>query len=173
MKPAWDSLASEYADSNKVIVADVDCTAAGEPLCERFGIEGFPTIKYFNPPDEDGEVYEGGRDLGDLQEFAKTLGPGCSVASKENCTPEKLAELEAVLETPEASRVKELDELAAELKAAEEAHDALLKDLQAQYEASNEKVEAMKKEKAPRIKLLKSANAKPKAAAAAAPKDEV
>jgi hypothetical protein len=104
MKPAWDSLASEYADSNKVIVADVDCTAAGEPLCERFGIEGFPTIKYFNPPDEDGEVYEGGRDLGDLQEFAKTLGPGCSVASKENCTPEKLAELEAVLETPEASR---------------------------------------------------------------------
>ena len=49
MKPDWDKLAEEYAGSTNVLIADVDCTAAGEPLCERFGIEGFPTIKVFNP----------------------------------------------------------------------------------------------------------------------------
>ena len=60
MKPAWDSVAQTIAQtSDKVLIADVDCTAAGEPLCSRFGVEGFPTIKYFNPPDEEGEDYDG------------------------------------------------------------------------------------------------------------------
>ena len=59
MKPTWDALAQEYATSDKVVVADVDCTAEGKDLCERFGVQGFPTIKYFNPPDEEGEDYEG------------------------------------------------------------------------------------------------------------------
>ena len=45
MKPAWDSLAQEYKNSDKVVVADVDCTAEGKDLCERFGVQGFPTIK--------------------------------------------------------------------------------------------------------------------------------
>ena len=35
MKPAWDSLAKEYANSDKLIVADVDCTAEGKDLCEK------------------------------------------------------------------------------------------------------------------------------------------
>jgi len=170
MKPAWDTLAKEYASSDKVIVADVDCTAGGEPLCSRFGVEGFPTIKYFSPPDEDGENYEGGRDLDALKEFVKGLGPSCSASTKENCDAAQLKELEAVLQIPEADRLAELEELSAELKAAEEAHETLLKSLQAQYEASEERKGALKKEKAPRIKLLKQANAKPKGAPA---KDEM
>ena len=55
MKPAWDSLAQQFAKSDKVFVGDVDCTASGKELCERIGVQGFPTIKYFNPPDTDGE----------------------------------------------------------------------------------------------------------------------
>ena len=45
MKPDWDSLASEYEGSDKVVIADVDCTAGGKPLCEKFGVKGYPTIK--------------------------------------------------------------------------------------------------------------------------------
>ena len=33
MKPDWDKLANEYKNSESVLIADVDCTAAGEPLC--------------------------------------------------------------------------------------------------------------------------------------------
>ena len=39
MKPDWDRLGSEYADSS-VLIGDVDCTADGESLCERFDVRG-------------------------------------------------------------------------------------------------------------------------------------
>lgn len=167
MKPAWDQLAEKYASSDKVIVADVDCTAAGEPLCSRFGVEGFPTIKYFNPPDEDGEDYDGGRDFDELAAFAATLGPGCSASMPENCSEEQLAELKAVAEMPEETRAAELTALQQSLKDMEKAHEELLESLQAQYEKSNEALSKAKKDAAPRIKLLKMAS-KP-----AAEKDEV
>mmetsp|Transcript_34096 Transcript_34096/g.72787 ORF Transcript_34096/g.72787 Transcript_34096/m.72787 type:complete len:152 (-) Transcript_34096:104-559(-) len=68
MKPDWDTLSAKYEESSKVLIADVDCTTKGhEPLCEKYGVKGFPTIKYFNPPDLEGEVYSGGRTLADLQ----------------------------------------------------------------------------------------------------------
>ena len=47
MQPDWDSLASAFEDSKKVLIADVDCTAAGKPLCDKYGVRGYPTIKYF------------------------------------------------------------------------------------------------------------------------------
>merc|ERR1719174_3010429 len=126
MKPDWDTLASEFADSTKVVVADVDCTAAGEPLCERFGVEGFPTIKSFAPPDTEGEDYEGGRELDDLREHVASLGPGCSAATKENCNPEQLAELEKLLATPADELMAELEGHKKQLADAQEAHDKLL-----------------------------------------------
>jgi len=76
MKPAWDKLSGEFADSKTVLVADVDCTAAGKDLCETQGVEGFPTIKYGDP--DDLKKYEGGRSYEDLKAFAESsLGPQC------------------------------------------------------------------------------------------------
>jgi len=174
MKPSWDALAEEYATSSKVLIADVDCTAAGEPLCERFGVEGFPTIKFFNPPDEAGEDYEGGRELDELKEFAATLGPGCSPTTKENCSPEQLSELEATLAMPEADREAELAKLMSDLAAKEKEHETLLESLQSQYEASMKAVDEAKKASKPRIKQLKMAGTKaPEPAEAAPSKDEV
>jgi len=173
MKPDWDALAEEFASSDQVVVADVDCTGAGEPLCERFGVEGFPTIKSFSPPDTDGEDYDGGRELADLREFAKSLGPGCSVATKDTCSAEELAELEANLARPPAELAAELDGLKAQLKAATEAHDELLKSLQDQYEKSEASVTALKKELTPKIKKLRAATAPAPADAEAPAKDEV
>merc|ERR1719443_995625 len=115
MKPDWDKLADKFADSSKVVIADVDCTGAGEPLCSRFGVEGFPTIKSFSPPDQDGEDYEGGRDLASLKAHAESLGPGCSAASKENCSAEQLKELEELLAKPAAELEAELESLKTQL----------------------------------------------------------
>jgi len=171
MKPDWDSLGSDYADSNTVVIADVDCTAAGKPLCDKYGVRGYPTIKYFNPPDEEGEDYKGGRDLAALKKFVETeLGPGCSVDTKENCSPEQLKDLETYIAMPAAERDAKLTELKDKMKKAEDDHNELLKQLQAQFKESQDGLEKLKEDSAPVIKMLKAASPK---AAAATGKDEV
>jgi hypothetical protein len=171
MKPDWDSLSSDYADSKKVVVADVDCTAAGKPLCDKYGVRGYPTIKYFNPPDEDGEDYKGGRDLAALKKFVDTeLGPGCSADTKENCSPEQLTELSKYMEMDPAARAEQLESLKTSLKKAEDDHNDLLKSLQEQFKTSQDALEKLKEDSAPTIKMLKAATPKP---AAAGGKDEV
>jgi hypothetical protein len=169
MKPDWDSLAATYEDSKKVVIADVDCTAAGKPLCDKFGVRGYPTIKYFNPPDEEGEDYKGGRDLAALKKFVETdLGPGCSVDAQDNCSPEQLKELETYIAMPADERDAKLTKMKDELKAAEDAHNELLKNLQAQFKESQDGLEKLKEDSAPVIKMLKAASP-----AAKAGKDEM
>merc|ERR1712014_403119 len=108
---------------------------------------GYPTIKYFNPPDEEGEDYKGGRSLADLKKFASTeLGPGCSVDTIDNCSEE---------------RAKMLEETKSELSAAEAKHEALLKELQATYKESMDSLEKLKEASAPKIKPLKAATPAP------------
>jgi hypothetical protein len=172
MKPDWDSLSSTYADSKTVIVADVDCTAAGKPLCDKYGVRGYPTIKYFNPPDEDGEDYKGGRDLPALKKFIETeLGPGCSVDTKENCSPAQLTELQSFIDMAADERDAKLTSLKDAMKKAEDDHNELLKNLQEQFKTSQDALEKLKEDSAPTIKMLKAATPKP--AAAAGGKDEV
>jgi len=191
MKPDWDKLAEELAENPKVMIADVDCTAGGKPLCDTKGVKGFPTIKYFNPPDEEGEDYKGGRDYASLLKFATTeLGPGCSVDALENCSEEQKRELETYTAMPAEERetmmvssnlpsiystatttqtpflMKPLPTprkatLKAELAEAEAKHEALLKELQASYKASMDGLEKLKDESAPKIKLLKAATPTP------------
>jgi gas vesicle protein len=170
MKPDWDSLGSTYADSKTVVIADVDCTAAGKPLCEKYGVRGYPTIKYFNPPDEEGEDYKGGRDLPALKKFVETeLGPGCSVDNKENCSAEQLKDLETYMAMDATERATKLEGLKTALKNAEDAHNELLKTLQSQFKESQESLEKLKEESAPQMKMLKAATP----AKAAGGKDEV
>jgi len=172
MKPDWDSLASAFEDSKKVVIADVDCTAGGKPLCDKYGVRGYPTIKYFNPPDEEGEDYKGGRDLAAMKKFAETeLGPGCSVDAKENCSEQQLKDLDKYIAMDPAERETKMTEMKAALKKAEDDHNELLKTLQAQFKESQDGLEKLKEESAPVIKLLKAAT--PSADAAAKGKDEV
>jgi len=172
MKPDWDSLGSTYENSNKVVIADVDCTAAGKPLCDKYGVRGYPTIKYFNPPDEDGEDSKGGRDLPALKKFVETeLGPGCSVDKQENCSAEQLADLKKYIDMDPAEREALLTKTKDALKKAEDDHNELLKTLQSQFKESQDGLEKLKEESAPTIKLLKAATPAP--AKAAAGKDEV
>jgi len=171
MKPDWDSLASTFEDSKKVLIADVDCTTGGKPLCEKYGVRGYPTIKYFNPPDEEGEDYKGGRDLASLKKFASTeLGPGCSVDAMENCDDKQKAELEKYIAMPAEERASKLEELKKTMSEADDAHQALLKELQATFKESQEKLEKLKEDSAPQIKLLKAATPAPVKAGG---KDEV
>jgi len=88
MKPAWDQLGSEYADSTSVLIGDADCTASGKDLCEEYEVRGYPTIKYFtSETGPKGEDYNGGRSFDDLKKFTQeTLEIKCLVEDPSGCT---------------------------------------------------------------------------------------
>lgn len=88
MKPAWDQLGSEYADSTSVLIGDADCTASGKELCEEFEVRGYPTIKYFNAETgPKGTDYSGGRSFDELKEFtSETLEVKCTLENTDGCT---------------------------------------------------------------------------------------
>lgn len=132
MKPAWDSLMSEYESSDKILIADVDCIGEGKALCETVGVKGFPTVKYGDPASL--EDYKGARDLDTLKAFAADLKPGCNVATLENCDESQstaIGELKkeeiGVLE----SKVKAHDD---EKTSIEKTFETGVKGLQAKYE---------------------------------------
>merc|ERR1712217_626107 len=56
----------------------------GESLCEKHGVQGYPTIKWGEPTDL--KDYEGGRDLESLRKFAtENLGPTCGPNNLDLC----------------------------------------------------------------------------------------
>ncbi|KAF7312259.1 Disulfide isomerase [Mycena indigotica] len=61
LAPAYEQLADAFAGKD-VVIAKVDADGEGKPLGSKFGVTGFPTLKWF---DKDGgyEPYEGGRDI--------------------------------------------------------------------------------------------------------------
>jgi len=94
MKPAWDQLMDEFKDSTTALVADVDCTVE-EELCSQQGVEGYPTIKYGDPAAL--QDYQGGRELEDMQEFAKSnLGPTCGPKNLDLCDDAQKKEIESL-----------------------------------------------------------------------------
>jgi len=133
MKPAWDQLAAEYADSKTAGVYDVDCTSDGKPLCGTHGVRGFPTIKYGDPSNL--EDYKGGRDLKSLQAFAaENLKPMCSPANIDLCDADKKAQLEGFMAMSDADLDAKIKEKKDEGDKLEETFTTEVKALQAKYE---------------------------------------
>mmetsp|Transcript_16837 Transcript_16837/g.27207 ORF Transcript_16837/g.27207 Transcript_16837/m.27207 type:complete len:161 (+) Transcript_16837:325-807(+) len=113
----------EFAGSASQLVADVDCTTEGKPLCDEAGVKGFPTLKWGDPSDL--QDYQGGRSLDDLKKFAtENLKPLCSVKNIDLCDADKKAEIEkyqamdsAALEAAVAAEEKKLEAAEALFKA--------------------------------------------------------
>lgn len=99
MKPAWDKLMEEFADS-PTLVGDVDCTAGGKPLCEKseIGEYDYPTLKFGNPFGNPSEFkdYRGGMTFDDFKKFAGSFRPTCGPGEHlELCDVETKAKIEA------------------------------------------------------------------------------
>jgi len=68
LKPHWDKAAGEL--KGKVKLGAVDATVH-QSLAQKYGIQGYPTIKYFPAgPKSDPEEYDGGRTAGDIVNWA-------------------------------------------------------------------------------------------------------
>lgn len=70
LAPVYEELATAFAAAgNKVSIANVDVDKHKD-LGKRFGVQGFPTLKWFDgTPGAEPEDYNGGRDLESLTKF--------------------------------------------------------------------------------------------------------
>jgi len=115
MKPDWDKLGDEYAGSSSVLIGDVDCTAEGKAFCDKNGVQGFPTIKYFMDGDtEEGESWEGGRDYDSLKTHVdENLAVKCLIEDPVNsgCNEKQQVYIEKMMIKTADERKKQLDRL--------------------------------------------------------------
>ncbi|EIW84274.1 protein disulfide isomerase [Coniophora puteana RWD-64-598 SS2] len=69
LAPIYEQVADAFAHAkNKVVVAKVDADGAGRPLGQKYGVTGYPTLKWFDG-EGNAEPYEGGRDLDSIVTF--------------------------------------------------------------------------------------------------------
>ena len=69
LAPTYEELATNFAfASDKVSIAKVDADEH-KSLGKRFGVQGFPTLKWFDGKSDKPEDYKGGRDLESLSQW--------------------------------------------------------------------------------------------------------
>jgi len=166
MKPDWDKLMEEFEGNAKIIVGDVDCTAAGKPLCDANGVKGFPTIKHGDITNL--EDYSGGRDFAALKKFAEGLKPLCSPANMDLCEPDQKAKIEELMALSDDDIAAKIEAGNKKLADAESTFNSELEKLQASYkqlQENKEKAETEVKESG--LGMLKAVQAAKKAGAGA------
>jgi len=159
MKPDWDKLMEAYAGSATQLIADVDCTTEGKPLCDSAGVRGYPTIKYGDPSDL--QDYQGGRTYDDLKKFAdENLKPMCSPKNIDLCDDEKKAEIEKFSKMSDADLDAAISTEEKKLEDAEQYFKDEVQKLQDRYSAlsteKDEKIAAVKNSGLGLMKAVKS-----------------
>jgi hypothetical protein len=152
-----------FADSKTALVADVDCTAEGEPLCSANGVRGYPTLKWGDPSAL--EDYKGGRDYDALKTFAEeNLKPVCSPSNIDLCDDEKKAEIKKYQDMGVDAISKLIEEKEKEMTDAEKEFEQAVQKLQAEYtklsEGKEKKLEEIKKSGLGLMKAVKASLAK-------------
>lgn len=163
MKPAWDKLMAEYQDSKTILIADVDCTAGGQSLCNDIGVRGYPTIKSGDPNDL--QDYKGGRSFDDLKKHAETLGPSCGPGNLDLCDEEKKKSIKEYQELGAEKREEMIKAKDKEMETLESDFKTFVDGLQKQYkDASDKKEKDVEAIKGSGLGLLKSVHAYEKTA---------
>ena len=158
MAPAWEQLATEYKNSSTALVAEVDCSAEGQPLCDEHGVEGFPTLMYGDPVAL--EVYKGFRDYDSLTKFAKdNLKPVCSPNNIDLCDDAKKAEIKAVMDLPAEKLAEKISALESKLEEVETHFNIEMEKLWDISDKLQEDHEAKVAAVKPGLSLLKSVQA--------------
>jgi len=162
MKPDWDKLMKEFDGHATILIADVDCTAGGQSLCNEVGVRGYPTIKHGDPSSL--EDYKGGRDLAALKKFADGLKPSCSPANIDLCDAEqtaKIQELQALSASDLDAKIKEKEKEQADAeKTFSDEVDKLQKRYQELQKEKDAAIEAVKESGLGLMKAVKAQAAK-------------
>merc|ERR1711937_1103707 len=98
-----------------------DCTVdEAKELCSKYGVEGFPTLKYFGKDASDlGEKYEESREYNKLKKFVKSMSkPPCNVATLENCNKKEKTFIEETKDWDATKKAEEQKSIESQLEAA-------------------------------------------------------
>jgi protein disulfide-isomerase A6 len=68
LAPVWEKLATVFKNEPSVVIANVDADKHKD-LGTKYGVSGFPTIKFYGKDSKEGKPYNGGRDLADLVKY--------------------------------------------------------------------------------------------------------
>lgn len=68
LAPKYETVGSIFAGEPDVVIGKVDATVESE-LGSRYGVTGYPTIKFFPAGSSEPEDYQGGREVDDFVEF--------------------------------------------------------------------------------------------------------
>lgn len=146
MKPDWDKLEKKFKDSDVVTIADVDCTAAGKPLCEKVGVSGYPTIKYWLAGNKSAKDYQGGRDLNSLTSFTEsTFKAACDPTTGKGCNEQEKRYIEKIQPKSVEELQTELKEKETELKTAKDERKAAEKEFKEKEKTIKRKEKALSK----------------------------
>ncbi|PIN02110.1 Thioredoxin/protein disulfide isomerase [Handroanthus impetiginosus] len=116
LAPTYEKVATAFKQEEDVVIANVDADNYKD-LAEKYGVSGFPTLKFFPKNNKAGEEYEGGRDLDDFITF---------INEKSGTSRDAKGQL-----TSQAGIVASLDSLVKEfLSATNEEKQALFKKLE-------------------------------------------
>jgi len=110
--PIWEKLATAFKNEPNVVIANVDADKHKD-LGGRYGVSGFPTLKFFPKSDKAGKPYSGARELVDLLNYVN------SEAKTKRTVDGRLDE--------SAGRVSSLDELAKEFVGSAEKREEIVK----------------------------------------------
>merc|ERR1719174_1032589 len=158
MAPAWNTLMEKYADNPHAVVAEVDCTAGGKPLCDQVGVQGFPTLKWGDASAL--EDYDGARSEEALTAFAEeNMKPLCNPQNIDLCEEEK-AQIEKLQAMPASELAELIEGKEQEMKDAEALFETELEKLQKKYEEiSAEKEATIKAVKTSGLGMMKAVRA--------------
>jgi len=80
--PIYEELGTTLASSSNIVIAKIDATA--NDINKKFGVKGFPTLKFFPANNKDAPIeYNGDRSLADLTKFVNEHSTGAASGSKD------------------------------------------------------------------------------------------
>ncbi|KAK4848103.1 hypothetical protein QYF36_009378 [Acer negundo] len=68
LAPTYEKVATAFNSEEEVVIANLDADKHKD-LAEKYGVSGYPTLKFFPKSNKAGEDYDGGRDLDDFVSF--------------------------------------------------------------------------------------------------------
>ncbi|KAL6324170.1 hypothetical protein AAG906_006441 [Vitis piasezkii] len=68
LAPIYEKFATAFKSEGDVVIANLDADKYKD-LAEKYGVSGYPTLKFFPKGNKAGEDYDGGRDLEDFVTF--------------------------------------------------------------------------------------------------------
>jgi len=170
MAPDWEKLAGEWEGHDIGLIAEVDCTTEGKPLCDANGVKGFPSLKWGDASSL--EDYSGGRTYDALAKFATdNLGKAiCSPSNIDICDDDMKAKIGELMEKSDEELSASIAEEEKKMEEAEENFTQEVEKLQATYQKlMDDKDAAQAAVKASGLGLMKAV----KAAKAKAGTDEL